>query len=70
MTEQPGVIARHGGPGTLEVGEWDNAGTVRVRALREARRLGADCVGVPAATPLASLPQQWARELLTLALGR
>lgn len=40
------------------------------RALREARRLGADCVGVPAATPLASLPQQWARELLTLALGR
>ena len=36
MTEQPGVIARHGGPGTLEVGEWDNAGTVRVRALREA----------------------------------
>lgn len=40
------------------------------RALREARGLGVEAVGVPAGTPLASLPQQWARELLTLAFGR
>ncbi|WP_316667480.1 2-dehydropantoate 2-reductase [uncultured Propionibacterium sp.] len=36
MIERPGVIARHGGPGTLEVGEWDNADSRRVRALRGA----------------------------------
>ena len=65
MTEQPGVIARHGGPGTLEVGEWDNAGTVRVRALREAL----EGAGIGSPEPDDIWAALWRKAMMVIPLG-
>lgn len=65
MTEQPGVIARHGGPGTLKVGEWDNAGTVRVRALREAL----EGAGIGSPEPDDIWAALWRKAMMVIPLG-
>ncbi|MBE6477276.1 MAG: 2-dehydropantoate 2-reductase [Propionibacteriaceae bacterium] len=65
MIERPGVIARRGGPGTLEVGEWDNTGTARVRALREA--LEGAGVGSPAPDDIWAV--LWRKAMMVIPLG-
>lgn len=40
------------------------------RAVRDARALGCELTPIPAPTPLASVPQQWCREVMTILSGR
>ena len=40
------------------------------RALRDARSVDADLTPVAAPTPMASIPQQWCREVITILAGR
>ncbi|RLP10667.1 2-dehydropantoate 2-reductase [Propionibacterium australiense] len=65
MIERPGVIARRGGPGTLEVGEWDNAGTARVRALRAVL----EGAGVGSPEPDDIWAVLWRKAMMVIPLG-